>query len=704
MKAQSLFPAPFPWQTRLAAKLWDDISTLYFHSMNKSEDTSIAIPSVIQDKLNLIGESAALVPIEAFKTDPETLKPTHEERYFLSSGTTQEQRSRSSFSPDGLEIYRRSSVLHFYQVLSRYFEDPVHAPGLSLIPTSQEWPDSSLAQMVEWIGEHNPVSRDIQSPLGWSQAGWVFATGFHIVHAFDQGLKVPLPPGSIVIETGGTKGKSRSVSRNELHQMIKVVFALADEQIVSEYGMCELASQAYESTASGSNIRLFRFPRWVECKIQDSHGELGDQGIGALVVHDKARIDCPYPIRTQDLVKLNSDGSFALLGRVPGSVLKGCSLNAESLVIPHAEVPAKQGLWIRPDQSWQERLQSGFGHRLQRLIASKEYYQAVDAELGSQQITSAAIEDLLADIPKDDATWQQTLVAAGMNSKLPKQWLLIPPQTHGVAIIYPLIVANLLNLNVKVRQRRGHPKMDALLANFLEQEGCATTWLPNEFKIGEVEEDWDAILVFGSDETIDTIRSASQAPVRGFGTIISTSIITDVGESQQLASAKRDMLALAQLGCLSSRIRFVLLRDAQDDKELTNWDHSQKPVLSDAQIIGCRQALWSLWSRGISAQQLADGSISQTFVFDDQLQPESYLLPQQFSQATVLIRPEDEKSFWIWINKQPFLRTGVPQGVAEKQNLKSFYSLGSANRNPWSGYHQGQPLFLFETQKDLDRC
>ncbi len=175
-------------------------------------------------------------------------------RTFLSSGTTSAaERSKSPFSERGLELYRHGSLLSFAQMLKDVgLASPSRTAGISLIPRVEVWPDSSLAQMVEWISVIHPtryielsdcVNLEIepgQKPL------WFFATGYQLVQLFDAHARIRLPEGSIVIETGGTKTQSRSVDRAELHRMITSIFQIAPDRIVSEYGMCELACQAYE--------------------------------------------------------------------------------------------------------------------------------------------------------------------------------------------------------------------------------------------------------------------------------------------------------------------------------------------------------------------------------------------------------------------------------------------------------------------------
>ena len=89
--------------------------------------------------------------------------------------------------------------------------------------------------------------------------------------------------------------------------------------------MCELSAQAYRDSFDSP----YRFAPWVHLKVEVSPGEFSQSGIGALCVYDKARIDVPFYIRTQDLAKLSEDQSFHLLGRIKGAPLKGCSMNFE---------------------------------------------------------------------------------------------------------------------------------------------------------------------------------------------------------------------------------------------------------------------------------------------------------------------------------------------------------------------------------------
>ena len=119
------------------------------------------------------------------------------------------------FSKDGLELYKASAFLSFLEVYKSFFSEQKRK-CISFIPPTSNWKNSSLAQMISWFGEKFELSyvesqEELENELAEDPV-WVFATGFHLVNFFDDGNRVKLPKGSVVFETGGTKGRSRSVS------------------------------------------------------------------------------------------------------------------------------------------------------------------------------------------------------------------------------------------------------------------------------------------------------------------------------------------------------------------------------------------------------------------------------------------------------------------------------------------------------------
>ena len=166
----------------------------------------------------------------------------------------------------------------------------------------------------------------------------LFGTAFAWVHFFDaMPQQFALPPGSRVIETGGFKGRSREVSKEELYALFTTRLGLPSTHCLSEYGMSELASQFYDSTLRDGSLCLHRAarkigPPWLKTRILDPiTGEDSAPGEpGILVPYDLANLNSVLALQTEDWGQAAPDGEgFVLLGRAPGAVLRGCSLTAE---------------------------------------------------------------------------------------------------------------------------------------------------------------------------------------------------------------------------------------------------------------------------------------------------------------------------------------------------------------------------------------
>jgi len=127
---------------------------------------------------------------------------------------------------------------------------------------------------------------------------------------------------TIVMETGGMKGKRKEMIREELHAVLQKGFGIS--KIHSEYGMTELLSQAY---SKGDGI--FYCPPWMKVVTRDTEDPLTLQGTGktgGINVIDLANINSCSFIATQDLGKTYEDGSFEILGRFDHSDIRGCNL------------------------------------------------------------------------------------------------------------------------------------------------------------------------------------------------------------------------------------------------------------------------------------------------------------------------------------------------------------------------------------------
>ena len=158
---------------------------------------------------------------------------------------------------------------------------------------------------------------------------------FSFVHLLDfmveRDLRVELPAGSRVMETGGYKNRSRSMPKAELHALITERLGVPPENIICEYGMSELSSQAYDSEiqppSSIRQPRVFHFPPWARVQIisPETGREAAEGETGLIRIFDLANVFSVAAIQTEDLGVRRGDG-FELVGRAQLAEPRGCSL------------------------------------------------------------------------------------------------------------------------------------------------------------------------------------------------------------------------------------------------------------------------------------------------------------------------------------------------------------------------------------------
>ena len=163
----------------------------------------------------------------------------------------------------------------------------------------------------------------------------LLGTAFSFVHLLDylaeKNLRFRLPPGSRVMETGGYKGRSRTMPKAELHALITERLGIQPENIICEYGMSELSSQGYDSAIHPPSAilhpRVFRFPPWARVQIisPETGREVAEGETGLIRVFDLANVFSVLAIQTEDLGVRRGDG-FELIGRAALAEARGCSL------------------------------------------------------------------------------------------------------------------------------------------------------------------------------------------------------------------------------------------------------------------------------------------------------------------------------------------------------------------------------------------
>src|ERR1035437_3870888 len=302
-----------------------------------------------------------VVPTAAFKElELTSLAPDERSVVFHSSGTTEQKPSRHFHNAESLAVYEASLISWFLESVSPDLRFTIYDLRLvCLTPPPEQAPHSSLVHMFEtvrrklgavksafvvklaedgaWTLDFNATIAALNdnSKLKTQNPKLLLGTAFSFVHLLDylasKDLVFNLPEGSLVMETGGYKNRSRSLPKAELHALIAQRLGVPAENILCEYGMSELSSQAYDSEihppSSILHPRVFHFPPWARVQIisPETGREVAEGETGLIRVFDLANIFSVAAIQTEDLSIRRGDG-FELAGRAQLSEPRGCSL------------------------------------------------------------------------------------------------------------------------------------------------------------------------------------------------------------------------------------------------------------------------------------------------------------------------------------------------------------------------------------------
>ena len=275
-------------------------------------------------------EDIPFLPISFFKSHEVKAFEGRPQQIFSSSGTTGSATSRHLVA--NVSVYEKS----FLEAFMQFYGNPEDYCILALLPGYLERSGSSLVYMAQSLIERSghPLSgfylhnlEQLSQHLGQlMQAGQkVLLLGVSFA-LLDMAEQYPMKlKNTIVMETGGMKGRRREMIREALHQVLCQAFGL--EVIHSEYGMTELLSQAY---SQGNGI--FHCPPWMRVLTRDSNDPLSiheGQRAGGINVIDLANVySCSF-IATEDLGRIHAGGSFEVLGRFDHSDVRGCNLMVE---------------------------------------------------------------------------------------------------------------------------------------------------------------------------------------------------------------------------------------------------------------------------------------------------------------------------------------------------------------------------------------
>jgi len=269
------------------------------------------------------------LPIQFFKSHTIVSSEAPIKKTFSSSGTTGSITSKHHVTD--LSVYENS----FRAGFKTFYGDITDYVILALLPSYLERDGSSLIYMVDDMitqSQHKESGfylhnlSELKDTLLRLESegkktlliGVSFAL-LDLVEAHQFQLK-----NTIIMETGGMKGRRKELVRDELHQILKTGFGV--DSIHSEYGMTELLGQAY----SNGNGR-FKCPNWMKVLTRDPEDALTlldtNKTGGINIIDFSNKNSCAF-IATQDLGRVEDDGTFEIIGRFDNSDIRGCNLMA----------------------------------------------------------------------------------------------------------------------------------------------------------------------------------------------------------------------------------------------------------------------------------------------------------------------------------------------------------------------------------------
>ena len=272
-------------------------------------------------------EEIPFLPIQFFKSRKILSSLEEVQETFTSSGTTGSITSKH-FVTD-INLYKESYLKgfsHFYGNIEDYVV-------LALLPNYLEREGSSLVFMVDdliqksknsesgfYLNNIEELAKKLTELDKKGQKVLLIGVSFALLDLIETAqfnLK-----NTIIMETGGMKGRRKELVREELHQILQNGFGVSE--IHSEYGMTELLSQGY---SNGNGV--FDTPPWMKILTRDTEDALTIQQIGktgGINVIDLANYNSCSFIATQDLGKVHKNGTFEVIGRFDNSDIRGCNL------------------------------------------------------------------------------------------------------------------------------------------------------------------------------------------------------------------------------------------------------------------------------------------------------------------------------------------------------------------------------------------
>ena len=273
------------------------------------------------------------LPIQFFKSHEVFVAGLEAELTFKSSGTTGQIRSQHHVH--ACSFYDEMSEKGFHSIIG----NPSDYCWLCLLPGYLERGDSSLVHMCKhftqiskheasgfYLDDFEGLNQQIKLMEEQSMPTILIGVSFALLDfgaAYPQRLKHVQ-----VMETGGMKGRKKEITRAELHAIFEQSFGT--DNIMSEYGMTELLSQAY-ATSGGQ----FQTSPWMRVIIRDLRDPFSSARVGksgGINVIDLANVHSCAFIATEDVGRLSDSNTFEVQGRIDHSEARGCNLMVSDLL------------------------------------------------------------------------------------------------------------------------------------------------------------------------------------------------------------------------------------------------------------------------------------------------------------------------------------------------------------------------------------
>ena len=468
-----------------------------------------------------IKSTIPFLPIRCFRDfNLYTENQSSENTTFFSSGSTNNIQAKHIFTPNRLELYAAKSCEGFERFLNLH-NLKTDTPIISLIPPKEIWNKSSLAAMVGMLksAAFNIHYCDIEnktenianffSAPQFQKNLIVFGTTFHhlLVSEYVQKNKISqLFKGKklSLIDTGGTKGRTQSFTLDETIQIFKESYGNPNDFLfLSEYGMCELASQAWsvKKIHDGTFICNETLTP-VVINIRENKA-LREGEYGFLGFFDLINMDSWPTIITEDIACIidQEEGIFQLKGRAPDATLKGCSLNVkESFFFLNIE---NENVSI-------EKIP-------ENLSKAKEFKSPDDIHNFIETLNPAIwTPHCWADLADSLITWNEIDIKNPERLK-DKSILIISSANIPITWLYPTRIASLLgakSVHIKLPSLRNDDpianKIRAKIEDLVEK--LKPYFYPTQIVLEKSRSlsrdyhEFDATIVFGTDTTITTFK------------------------------------------------------------------------------------------------------------------------------------------------------------------------------------------------------